>query len=351
MRLFREHTGEASARPRRRARAALAGVIALLAAGAIVAATSGPSHPTKTVMTSQRAVASGGTSASMSQSAPGESKANLVTGDSVGASANVAAGSAGTAAGAPAAPAAPQPQPQSLTAAAGPKVVKTATMRVQVGRGRFQSMFTEASAVAGRYQGFVSDSSSQTHDKEASEGTLTLRVPADRFDQARADLAHLGKVDHVDISGQDVTAQLVDFAARIRSLQAQEQALQTLLSKARSVGEVLEVQGQLFNVRQQIEQLQAQQANLDSEASFATITVTLFEPGAAAVTPPKPEPATGLARSWHLAVHGSAAVIGGTLVVIGYLLPALALALLAWLVLRLVRRSRPAEAPVVTPAH
>lgn len=331
MRQFREH----------KTRAALAGVTALIAAGAIVAATSGPRHPTKTEMTPQRAVASSGTSASISQ--PGaEAKADVgFAADATGAN----AGGAGTAA--------PSPTPtptQSLTATAGPKVVKTATMRVQVGRGRFESMFTEASTVAGRYQGFVSDSSSQTHDKEASEGTLTLRVPADRFDEARADLAHLGKVDHVDISGQDVTAQLVDFAARIRSLQAQEQALQTLLSKARSVGEVLEVQGQLFTVREQIEQLQAQQANLDGEASFATISVTLFEPGAA-LTPMKPEPATGLARSWHLALHGSAAVIGGTLVVIGYLLPALALALLAWLVLRFLRKSRPAEAPVVTPAH
>ncbi|MBV8959665.1 MAG: DUF4349 domain-containing protein, partial [Actinobacteria bacterium] len=94
---------------------------------------------------------------------------------------------------------------------------------------------------------------------------------------------------------------------------------------------------------------QAQQANLDAQATFATITVTLFEPGAA-VTPPKPVPATGLARSWHLAVHGSAAVIGGTLVVIGYLLPALLLALLAWLVLRVVRKTRPAEAPAAIQA-
>src|SRR5262249_16386738 len=154
------------------------------------------------------------------------------------------------------------------------------TMRVQVGRNHFDDAFARASAIAGRYQGFVSDSSSQTHDKEASEGTLNLRVPADRFDDARADLARLGKVDHVDISGQDVSAQLVGFAARIRSLQAQEQALETLLSKARSVGEVLEVQGQLFDVRQQIEELQAQQANLDAQATFATINVTLFEPGA-----------------------------------------------------------------------
>lgn len=336
MRRIREH----------KARAALAGVIALLAAGAIVAAAgTGTKHPARTATATG---SSGFSTGAKADGSAGVTASQSVAADSL-ASTSAGAGSAAapTAAGGVAA-AAPSPQSTpNLTAAGGPKVVKTATLRVQVGRGHFDSALSEATAVAGRYQGYVQSTDSQVHAKDLSEGTLTMRVPADKFDAARADLARLGKVDHVDISGQDVTSQLVDFAARIRSLQAQEDALQTLLSKARSVGEVLEVQGQLFNVRQQIEQLQAQQANLDSEASFATITVSLFEPGAV-VTSPKAVPATGLAHSWHLAVHGSAAVIGGTLVVIGYLLPALVLCLLAWLVLRLVRRTR--EAPAVTPA-
>jgi hypothetical protein len=334
MRRIREH----------KTRAALAGVIALLAAGAIVAAAgTGTRHPTKTATVSggfsAAAKVDGSAGVNASQSVGADSLASTSAG-ATGAAAPTAAGGVGASTPSPA-------STPNLTAAGGPKVVKTATLRVQVGRGHFDDAFAEASSVAGRYQGYVSDSSSQTHDKQAAEGSLTIRVPADKFDAARADLTRLGKVDHVDISGQDVTSQLVDFAARIHSLQAQEDALQTLLSRARSVGEVLDVQGQLFNVRQQIEQLQAQQANLDGEASFATITVSLFEPGAA-VTPPKPVPATGLAHSWHLAVHGSAAVIGGTLVVIGYLLPALLLVLLALPVLRLVRRTR--EAPAVTPA-
>jgi hypothetical protein len=123
-----------------------------------------------------------------------------------------------------------------------------------------------------------------------------------------------------------------------------------LLSRARTVGEVLEVQNQLFAVRQQIEQLQAQRANLDSQASMSTITVTLFEPGAALVTRPEPEPATGLARSWERAWDGAIAVIGGTVIVIGYLVPLTALALLGWAAWRIATRRRRVGAAAPTPA-
>jgi hypothetical protein len=224
----------------------------------------------------------------------------------------------------------------------GSKVIKTATLRVRVGKGRFSSAYDEAASVAARYNGFVASSSTATADRSAAEGTITIRVPADKFDAARRDLGGLGKIERQELGGQDVSGQLVDYDARIRSLQGQEQALAAILGRARTVGEVIEVQGQLFGVRQQIEQLQAERANLDNQASMATLTVTLFEPGAAVSHAPD-EPATGLARSWDRALDGTVAVIGGMIVLLGYLLPLSALALLGWGLWRLGgRRRRPA---------
>jgi hypothetical protein len=223
----------------------------------------------------------------------------------------------------------------------GSKVIKTATLRVKVGKGRFASAFDQAAAVAARYHGFVASSSTATADRSAAEGTLTIRVPADTFDAARRDLGGLGRIERQELGGQDVSGQLVDYDARIRSLQGQEQALSAIMGRARTVGEVIEVQGQLFAVRQQIEQLQAERANLAGQASMATLTVTFFEPGAAVAHAPD-EPATGLARSWHRALHGSVAVIGGMVVLLGYLLPLALLGLLGWGVWRLgARRRRP----------
>ena len=229
----------------------------------------------------------------------------------------------------------------------GAKVIKTANLRVEVGKGDFRSAFNRAASVAAQYGGYVASSNEATVDDKASEGTVTIRVPADRFDAARSDLADLGKVEHQELGGQDVTAQIVDYDARTRSLQAQEQALSTLLGRARSIGEVLEVQNQLFNVRQQIEQLQAEQANLDAQAAMATITATVFEPGAVAAKP-RPQPATGLARSFERAWDAALAVVGGMVIVTGVLLPLGLLALIGWGLWRLSAGRR--RAPATTPA-
>jgi hypothetical protein len=216
-----------------------------------------------------------------------------------------------------------------------------ATMSVEVGRRGFPSAFARATAVATQQGGFVTNSSSQTHDSRISTGTVQLRVPADHFDAARQALAALGKVTDEQVSGEDVSGQLVDLDARVRSLSAQEEALRTLMAKARTIGETIQVQEQLTQVRQQIETFAGQKAHLEDSAALATISMTLTEPGVAVVPPV--ESRWSLARSLRRAGHGAVAELGGVLIVLGYVLPLALLALVTWLGWRLVaRRHTPA---------
>jgi len=184
----------------------------------------------------------------------------------------------------------------------------------------------------------VADSSSSPTGQDRARGSLTVRIPAAAFDDALRDLRRLGKVESESIKGQDVGGQLVDYDARITSLQAQEDALRALMGRANQVGEVLQVQDQLFSVRQQIEQLQAQRNQLDDAATRATLRVAIFEPAAATEPRPETAPAHGLVRDLHRAWHGAGAVVGGMVIVLGYTLPLGLLALLGWLGVRLVRR-------------
>jgi len=243
----------------------------------------------------------------------------------------------------------------------GPRVVRTASLRVEVAHGGFGGAFDKAQALATANGGFVASSSTATGGRTSVEptsaeegakvrpqaGELVLRVPADRFDTVRRALAELGTVGGESVQGDDVTAQLVDYEARLKSLSAEEDALRTLLGRATAVGEVLGVQGRLFEVRQQVEQLQAQRDQLDRAATFATVSVSMFEPGA--VTGPPAEPVDGLARSLRQAVRGSVSVVGGMIVVVGWLTPIALFALAGWGVVRLGRRLRRRPSPVATP--
>ncbi len=247
--------------------------------------------------------------------------------------------------------ASPSPSPSSPAKVdpAGPKIVRTGELAVRVGKGRFTSAFDRVASIAAVNGGFVVSSSMVTsaeEDQKSSSrpqaGDIVLRVPADRFDATRQALGELGTVERSSLRGEDVSGQLVDHEARLRSLNAQEEALRTLLAKASGVAEVLQVQNALFDVRQQIEQLQAQRDQLSQAAALSTLQVSVFEPGALLV--PDPEPANDLARSFERAAEGALAVIGGMIVVLGWLAPLATLALLGWGISRF-RHRRPNSSP------
>ncbi len=226
-----------------------------------------------------------------------------------------------------------------------PKVVRTAEVRVKVAKGGFNAAFDRVASVAAANGGFVSTSSTATND-DARSGMLTVRVPADRFDSVRLALGELGDIESQAIRGDDVSGQLVDYEARLRSLQAQEESLLVLVGRATAVGEVLQVQSTLFSVRQQIEQLKAQKANLEQSVSLATLQVSLFEPGAGGVVRPVDDQPS-LARSFEEAVDGMVSVVGGMIVVVGYLIPIGVLGLVVWGAGRVVRRRPIPQAPAV----
>jgi hypothetical protein len=257
-----------------------------------------------------------------------------------GAGQAVGAASGATATGGPALVA--PPIPPAPIVAHNQKIVKNATLTVEIKRDGFRPAFDRAASVAEAHGGFVVSSDSTQDRGTLSVGSLVIRVPVAAFDAVRKELSQLGTVKNEQLSGEDVSSQVVDLDAHITSLQAQEAALRTLMSKATTIGDTIQVQGQLTQVRQQIEQYAGEKARLNDAADLATIHLSLAEVGALAPSPgPKPAPANALARSVRLAVHGAAVVTGGTLIVLGWLLPLALLGLLGWGAWRLTLGRRP----------
>lgn len=237
------------------------------------------------------------------------------------------------------------PLPQGLGAQ---KVIKTAVIEIEVGKGAFDVAFSKVPSVAAALGGFVASSTSsqanddpnnQDDDRDDSRqaaGSAVLRVPADQFETARTELLKLGKLRSQQVKGDDVSAQLTDLDARLRNLRSQEEAIRLLMTKAKTIGETIEVQRQLGGVREQIEQLSAEQARLGDAVALSTLTVNLHEPGAVAMTEPKDEPSP-LGDAVARALRGAQNVLAGVIVTLGYLVPLALLIAAAWLVARPIR--------------
>lgn len=224
------------------------------------------------------------------------------------------------------------------------KVIKNISLDVEVEEDSFQRQFARAGTVAEQFGGFVTNSQVSETDGELSSGSLTIRVPSDRFEQAVARLKALGEVKGEDRSGQDVSKQFVDLEARLRQAKTEEGFYLRLMDEAEGISDMIQIQSQLSAVQLKIESIQGELNFLKDQTDFSTITVRVYEPGAPTGAP------KGLARAWEGAVDGFQQVVGGLVVAVGWLAPFVLLGLAGLFVLKVRSRSRVAPAPEAPPA-
>ena len=211
----------------------------------------------------------------------------------------------------------------------GPSVIKTAELSVEVARGDFQESVQRAVQSAARYGGFVF--STTVDDDSSRSGTIVIRVPSVRFEEALDDLKGLGDTERESISGQDVSQEFVDLRARQRNLEAQEAVLLELMNRARSVTDTIRVQSELQGVQLDIERIRGQLRYLEDQTDLGTITAHLSEAGAAASKPGTIE------RAWQQAVEMSLRFLSTLIVASGVIIPLGILALIAYLIVRQLR--------------
>ncbi|MEH2265791.1 DUF4349 domain-containing protein [Nostoc sp.] len=141
--------------------------------------------------------------------------------------------------------------------------------------------------------------------------TIQLRIPENRLEPTLEELAKLGTVDSRNITAEDVGDRLVDFQARLTNLQKTEANLQKIMDRSGSITDVLSVSQELSNVRQTIEQIDAQLKSLQNQVAYSTITLNLE----AAVSSTSPQPAFGLQvqETWNNSTHSLSAFSVGLL--------------------------------------
>ena len=111
----------------------------------------------------------------------------------------------------------------------------------------------------------------------SASASLILRIPAAQFDNARSQVASQGTVLSESQSGQDVTLEVADLGARMQTLKAELDAYNELLRRARTTGEIMTIQRQASQVRQEYEGIKAQVAAMKNMARMSTLAVTLVE--------------------------------------------------------------------------
>lgn len=193
-------------------------------------------------------------------------------------------------------------------------------------------------ALTERLGGYVANTTYQGGRDRVREASLELRVPADRFEAMQTVLDSVGDVEWLNVAVQDVGEEYVDLSARSANAKRLETRLVELLAtRTGKLEDVLAVERELARVREEIERYEGRLRFLRTRVATSTLTVRLHEP--APVIGGRGE--TGVIgdafrQAWRNFISAIAAVIAWS----GALIPLLAVAVAAWLVIRRFRRPR-----------
>lgn len=166
---------------------------------------------------------------------------------------------------------------QSLAApAAAPtaerKIIRTSSLAIVVQNPA--DVADQIAAMAESLGGYLV--SSEGGGQAATSGTLTIRVPSARFEEARVAIRKLGvRVESEKVQAEDVTRQYVDQEASLRNLKAEEAQYLAILRQSHTVKDMLNVTEQLSGVRGQIEQQQAEFNALSKQVDTVALTISL----------------------------------------------------------------------------
>jgi hypothetical protein len=192
-------------------------------------------------------------------------------------------------------------------------LVKNGNLQLEVPRdfdGGVSSAMQVVQRKAAAFSGLVESSNAYSHDteeqrwrrnvasgraapdearpkREIQSASLTLRIPAKRFDEF---MESLGKLNFGVLSTssnlQDVTDQYVDTVARLHTQQAALKQLEQIMQQATQVHDMTAVQNRMMVVVETLERHKASQLRLERQAAMSTVQVNLNLQGAGPQPPP-----------------------------------------------------------------
>jgi hypothetical protein len=175
------------------------------------------------------------------------------------------------------------PIQQSQVIPAEQQIIRTAHLRFQV-KELNESTLAFQEAVR-RFNAQVT-SSNQTQDAGYLTTFMQIRVNHQQFDALVEELLKSSiYLNNKAINAQDVTEEYIDLNTRLRTRKALEARYLEILQQARTVEDIMKVEQQLSQVREQIESQEARLKYLKDQVQLSTIHLEAYQRTAYAAEP------------------------------------------------------------------
>ncbi|WKY46340.1 DUF4349 domain-containing protein [Eubacteriaceae bacterium ES3] len=192
--------------------------------------------------------------------------------------------------------------------------------------------------------GFLESSQSSYIDQEQgienNSGSLTIRVPADKFEQVMIDLEDFGVVAYSNTSSVNITREYQDIEAQINNLKVFESRLLEYSGTAENLTDLLAIETELNRIRTEMDSLQSLINNWNTEIAYSRITISLQEQTLS--TTALESPFSGLLIKIQSGFIGSInlllGIISALIVLLSWILPFVIIIVLVIFLVRMVKK-------------
>ena len=126
-------------------------------------------------------------------------------------------------------------------------------------------------------QGYIAEETQNKYNDKI-ETRSVIRIPAENFDKFVETISSSADViDRKNIKALDVTEEYVDLEARLKTRKDIENRYRQLLGQAKKVDDVLNIEKQIGEVREQIESAEGKLKYFNDRIEFSTLTVVYYE--------------------------------------------------------------------------
>lgn len=160
------------------------------------------------------------------------------------------------------------------------KLIVTVTLRAQTKEYEtaLSSIRGALSSLGGYEESFSSNGRSYgSSSSYCRSARLTVRIPSNQLDAFLSEVGELVNVVNEQVGRVNATEEYYDLVARVRVLEEERAAYETMLGKAASVEEILIIKDRLYNVISEIESAKTRMKVIDSRATYSTVHLTLEE--------------------------------------------------------------------------
>jgi hypothetical protein len=231
------------------------------------------------------------------------------------------------------------------------KVIYTASMTVRA--KDVPAAAQQAKQIVITAGGYLAREETSSAERTRASALLEFKIPPARYSEVLGSLGKdLGRQLRLEQGTQDVTLQVADVDSRLKSAQQALDSLRTLLKRADTIGQVLDVEREIAGREADLESLQAQQKELAAQVGMATLTLRLVGP-TAVVPDSSEEPAGflgGLKSGWDSLVAFLKILLTALGTVLPWLVVVAPVTVLAIVLLRRRRRRQPAAPAAEAPS-